>query len=901
MKKNYFFTLAFFLFQIISAQNIVPSPKSISIDSGSTTINSNSTIYFSDSAFEDIANLIKEEIFRCHAINLNVASGTSAGNGDILIKNNPNLNGEKYRLTVNGSITLESSGINGIFPGSVSIVQAIRPSGAGTGAVLNMTINDEPHKEFRSVMIDVKNFWYSPNDIKRFIKLARFYKVRYLSLHTGEKQWIGAVLNQTANYSVAQRRAHNLYTKAEMDDIIQFGRQNGVYLFPHNECTPSFGHMKDAMKEDFNPNDGFAGYADELDGQGSFANFNGEENNQRFRNVIAEAHRRAINQFKAGYPNGMKMPMYHVGPVQSEGGMSDNLANYFRSILVAEDPDIKMSYWAGPNTTNSALNNFKNQLTPICYTKQFHPSFANHLQNNWKIVNAAWSPLYIVGGSIARPVETVFNEWNYFRGGTDGISGGPIQYDNFEGINNSNLIGGLLCTWENDKNINFVYLKDRLPAFSEHAWHHKTWPYPATDFSAFQSSMSVTADVAELFVSNSLPPLAPNRVSATDGLFPDKVRITWNAADNGPTEYKLFRGTSNNPNNATQIVSLSGNEIVYEDTNVTIGTTYRYWVKAKNNFGDSNFSDFNSGSAGNGGGLVTGYEPFDYSAGQNISGKNGGTGWRNSWQIESSNGQATINNYGLTYSNLLTSGNSLRIKPTTDTPSLNIIRNTSGQIGAEGVSTWVSFIIRARKVANGHLAFFMNDAFDLGLVKRWGTKLLNTTMLDNETYFVVYQFECGPGNDTARYWLNPDLNVIPSPSNVSVLRFDRDLGTQNRIKINLQGYGQGDYDIDEIRIGTSFSEVMPTDTLSTDDVVVSNDDIVISPNPFSSEIKIDLSKNKNYEEVVLYDITGRVIKQSKTNNQNSITLSNLSNLSNGVYILKLLGNNNTKSTILIRK
>ncbi|WP_346883839.1 glycoside hydrolase family 20 zincin-like fold domain-containing protein [uncultured Algibacter sp.] len=901
MKNNFIilFLLVCPVFGI--TQNIVPLPKSVTVNTGTTTIDSNTTIYYDNDTYQGIANLLKEELFSSYGINVSVSQGSTANTGDILIKQTSGLKEEQYKLTINDNITLEVSGIGGAFPGTVSIVQSISNTSTGVGSAKNATINDEPFRAFRATMIDVKNFWYSTDQIKSFIKLARFYKIRYLALHTGEKQWIGALLSQTTNFTAEQRATHRLYTKAEMDDLIQFGKKNGVYLFPHNECTPNFSHMKEAMQEDFNPSDSFAGYADEIDGNGTFSSFDGNEDNARFRTVIAEAHRRAIDQFKAGYPSGLEIPMYHIGPVQSEGGMSDNLANYFRGVLVAKDPKIKMSYWAGPNTSSSVLYQHRDQVIPVCYTKQFHPTFASHLQNGWTVVNAAWTPLYIVGNSIARPVEMVYNEWNYFRGGTDGIAG-PVTYDEFSGVNDSNLMGGLLCTWENDANINLAYLSDRLPAFSEHAWHHKAWPYPTSDFTDYENRMSVTSDVASLFISNAEPPSAPISVAATDGVFSDKVRVTWRASNNGPREYQIFRNTSNTISSASLINTVTSSVTSYEDTTVSNGATYYYWVKAVNFFGESSFSTSNSGASGAGGGLALAHEAFDYSTNESIPNKNGGSGWGGQWRISSNNGSYTINDYGLTYPGLVTSGKSLKLKPSTDTPSLVIERETSGQLGAEGVSTWVSFLVRANKVANGHLALFLNNVFDLGLFKRWGTKLMNTAMQNDITYFVVYQFESGPGDDVARYWLNPGVNVIPSPSNIATQRLDRNLGTGNKIAINLQGYGQGEYDIDEIRVGSSFTDVMPTMTLSQDEISLKDDAaIAIYPNPFTSEFKIEVANENQYNKAVLLDISGRAVYQ-KTLKSKPYNLDNLSKIPAGTYILKLVGKqSDTKSFLVVHK
>lgn len=89
------------------------------------------------------------------------------------------------------------------------------------------------------------------------------------------------------------------------------------------------------------------------------------------------------------------------------------------------------------------------------------------------------------------------------------------------------------------------------------------------------------------------PPSAPANVSASDNSYTDKVRVTWTASS-GATSYKVYRSTSNNSSSSSQIGTSSASP--YDDVSATAGTTYYYWVKASNAWGDSAFSTTDSGS-----------------------------------------------------------------------------------------------------------------------------------------------------------------------------------------------------------------------------------------------------------------------------------------------------------------
>ncbi|MCK4304505.1 MAG: PD40 domain-containing protein, partial [Candidatus Eisenbacteria sp.] len=95
----------------------------------------------------------------------------------------------------------------------------------------------------------------------------------------------------------------------------------------------------------------------------------------------------------------------------------------------------------------------------------------------------------------------------------------------------------------------------------------------------------------ETFTTTGTAPPATTNVQATDGTYTDKVRITWSASS-GATSYEVYRATSSG-GTKSKIGTPSGT--YYDDTSASVGTTYYYWVKAKNTYGTSEFSSHDTG------------------------------------------------------------------------------------------------------------------------------------------------------------------------------------------------------------------------------------------------------------------------------------------------------------------
>jgi fibronectin type 3 domain-containing protein len=86
-------------------------------------------------------------------------------------------------------------------------------------------------------------------------------------------------------------------------------------------------------------------------------------------------------------------------------------------------------------------------------------------------------------------------------------------------------------------------------------------------------------------------PSAPTGVSASSGLYTDRIVISWQALPDA-TSYDIYR-SARHAGVKEKISSTRGTS--HSDRGIPVSTVFYYWVKAKNATGESQFSNFDSG------------------------------------------------------------------------------------------------------------------------------------------------------------------------------------------------------------------------------------------------------------------------------------------------------------------
>ena len=837
---------------------IIPSPKQLRYGNGVVEITANNRVVYSDPELKRLAEIHTKDIERIYGLSLSAPQqASSAADGDIFLTLSNNLEGEAYKITADSRVMIEAGNYDALAFAMMTNLQSMQAGSNGLN-IPALSISDAPHRSFRAYQATIKvngntsqDNYYGIQELKKFIDILRFYKVRYFQVHDTESQWMFSTLNSSDTYSNAELKRLNLYSKSQWQELLQYGAERGVYLTPHSESTANFPGMHRALVEFGKTGKNWLDeiYRDEsvqltqgrdgkVDAQGTGV----DTNDPDYKKAMEIFTRRAYRQYASVF-NNKKLPYYHMGPVQGEGGTSPEEMQNILGYLRKEDSDVKLMFWGGPNPNDGYLQANKDSIIVETYSpKHYHEPMGNYIKAGITVVNAGWRPNYITP-SVQTPLNELFDNANLYRSGAGGIVA-PVEYYL---ANESDLaVGGLISSWDYSilQQGQLQEAMPRIAAWVERHWNYKPFAqYAADEFDKFLPRFNQVHELATRLVADPNPPSAPANLSASKEAYSNKICLVWPPSNNFPSGYNVYRASSDNFNRATRIAD-KHKMSDYCDEGVN-GSHY-YWVKAENHFGESAPSRMATGITGNKVKLPAAHEAFDYPLGASINGKSGGSGMKGAWSFRENYGKYTMVP-GLSYGSLEVSGNALAMDILRESTNANDIqqkrefivkREIDGKVDVPGTQLWYSMLFKVSRGGYGGGTFGLNATTGLrrvfnpspknppGLIRLYlAGKESVTYPMDFEkegvnkgaTYFIVIRYDFSDRGDNAYLWVNPG-KTTPSPLTATAsLSAEGDVENRNiSVDPNFngfwmapEGWGLGEFTVDELRVGATYKSVAP--------------------------------------------------------------------------------------------
>nr|WP_314498733.1 T9SS type A sorting domain-containing protein [uncultured Chryseobacterium sp.] len=160
------------------------------------------------------------------------------------------------------------------------------------------------------------------------------------------------------------------------------------------------------------------------------------------------------------------------------------------------------------------------------------------------------------------------------------------------------------------------------------------------------------------------------------------------------------------------------------------------------------------------------------------------------------------------------------------------------------------------------------------------------------TYLVVLKYDMTGATGQTSLWINPSLTSEGNPNHSSAFGSSAKLSQVASIALR-QANNMGSLEIDEMRLGTSWASVMGG-ALSTSESSASKD-LLISNTLVDHSFKL-LSKGRS--QIEIYSTTGNLVKNGSYNSNETVDISELSS---GIYFLKISNGKNISTVKIVKK
>ena len=447
---------------------LVPLPKTATMGQGVLALTPATRIMATSKELEPLAQVLSDEIFLTTGVRLAAEPGKGLP-GAVVLQLDPALKGETYTLEVADTAVVKGGTYQSVASGTVTLLQSLRVANGVLG-IPRLKITDEPVYPYRGALIDPARKYHSPGGIEQVIQLCRFYKIRYLHMHLTDDQLfmfpstrfpqLGKSNREFARFEPASMPKIAPYTLDQLKGLEQYAKERGVYLVPELDLPGHSGRLIADAPEIF----GFPG-------NGSTVNIASPKTFEALTVLMNEV----MDVFQS-------TPYIHLGADEVGLGGLEQTAEYKAAVAqfgIKSTHDLyckfivdlhavvtkrgkKSIVWEEAWNPDGAYPLPKDAIV-MSWTHGRNP--AEIVKSGYQVINASWTPLYIVRGD-KRPLDFLFN-WKVPMFGQ-----GHLGNDSFTTLTDTaNILGTQLCSWENPENIEIQSMRDRLALVAEKAWN----------------------------------------------------------------------------------------------------------------------------------------------------------------------------------------------------------------------------------------------------------------------------------------------------------------------------------------------------------------------------------------------------------------------------------------------
>ncbi|MBI3817269.1 MAG: family 20 glycosylhydrolase [Planctomycetes bacterium] len=453
----------------------VPNPVNYRPDTASIPLPPKARLIINNPKLKPLAEVLNGEIALLIGARLELSDGPSRP-GDIIISIvSPDM-AARQAVVVNDRANVYGFDYNSCARASAYLLQLITPwitdkrtpnSPRDSTFISSASFAPPALPAYSGLLIDVARKYHSISTLKQLVELCRIYQVRYLQLHLTDDQ---AFTFPSAAYpKLTTRNEHGgpAYTLEELRDLESYARDRAVAIVPEFEVPGHGAAMNRTMPELFKitgtkPYDHHA-----------TINFVNDNVLKALDAIVGEM----CDVFQTS-------PYFHIGGDEADIALVDQHSDFKKAFE---------KYKLKGKAQQELYRNFLNQMNDIVkkHKKQtivwegfgrdpntkfpvskeivvmgFESSYylpENLAEDGYRVINAAWTPLYIVNEH-AWDLSKLY-DWNPLSFGTFSEL---YSKTNWHKVKKAPLVmGAQMCSWEQPQAVEVESLQYRLGAMME--------------------------------------------------------------------------------------------------------------------------------------------------------------------------------------------------------------------------------------------------------------------------------------------------------------------------------------------------------------------------------------------------------------------------------------------------
>jgi len=251
----------------VKGLDLLPTPKSITVEGGEMVITAKSRIVATDPSLEPLAAILSDEILLTTNLRLTPAKGDGKP-GDIVLALDPKIRADAdivavqmkdgkpqvvrtrdfaHTITVGDTALVTGWDYRAVCEGTATLLQAMTVKD-GKWFLPKMAVKDWPYADYTGTMIDAARQWIPPDCVKFTIEACRFWKIRYLQMHFSDDHayTFGSKIFPelgNSNMGISDGVVCRCYTQEEMKDLEAYAAARGVSIVPELETPGHYGAM----------------------------------------------------------------------------------------------------------------------------------------------------------------------------------------------------------------------------------------------------------------------------------------------------------------------------------------------------------------------------------------------------------------------------------------------------------------------------------------------------------------------------------------------------------------------------------------------------------------------------------------------------------------------------------